>query len=883
MHWLARFFQKEKSEKQLDDELQFHLERQTADLIARGLTPEDARRQAMLAFGGVEPIKEDCREARRLSFLEILLQDLRFASRMLRKNPAFTIAAAITLALGIGANTAIFSIVNAVILRPLPYKDSSRIVAISTHTPMFPTFSLGLPWIDFQLIRSQAASLEQAAAYSEESKTLTGKGDPSILSVVNVSEDFFDELGANPVQGRLLTREDHQPQQNHVIVISSALWHTRFGASPSALGQVLVLDKIPYTIVGVAAPGFVFPEKTDAWVPLSLTPEEQHSHTYFMLQTIAKLRPGQKMEKLQAELDTISGRIVKDNPEVGPGLRFNAASLLEKRIEGTRPAYLILLGAATLVLLISCANLASMLLARGSGRQREMAVRAALGASASRLFRQGIVESCLLALLGGALGILLAAGGVRLFRAIAPATTPRLDEVSLDATLLWFSLLTALVAGVLFGIVPVRRAARTAPSDALKGGVGTASSSDAISRKSRLGSVLVALEVALAFVLIAGSVLMTLTVSRLLHQNPGFRTDHLLTLDLPSAYPSPSQDFEAWTKKRVEFTRQIVEQVGSVPGASGVTAADHGMLGGMTMMQADFQVDGALPLASKEERHAGARYVYPSFFRFMEIPLVRGREFTDRDVKGATRVALVNEAMALEYWGTLNVLGKRISLSKDEKGGRIWNEVVGVVADARDVRLREKASPVYFLSMLQGGDISFHLLIRTQTDPQALAGTISRKIWANYPEQPVTNIVTMSQTISDSVGDERLRGILLTVFASVGFFLALVGVYGVVSYAVSRRTQEIGIRIALGASPTAVLGMILGQGLLPVLIGVATGAACTLALARVFASQLYEVQPTDPTTFLATALLVIAVASLACLIPARRASTVDPLIALRYQ
>lgn len=882
MHWLARFFQKEKSEKLLDEELQFHLERQTADLIARGLAPEEARRQAVLAFGGVEPIKEDCREARRLSFVEILLQDLRFASRMLRKDPTFTIAAAVTLALGIGANTAIFSIVNAVILRPLPYKDSSRIVAISTHTPMFPTFSLGLPWTDFQQIRLQSASLEQAVAYSEESKTLTGKGNPSIVSVVNVSEDFFDELGPNPEQGRLLTREDHQPQQNHVIVISSALWHTRFGASPSALGQVLVLDKIPYTIVGVAAPGFVFPEKTDAWVPLSLTPEEQHSHTYFMLQTIAKLRPGQKMEKLQAELDTISGRIVKENPEVGAGLRFNAAWLLEKRIEGTRTAYLILLGAATLVLLISCANLASMLLARGSGRQREMAVRAALGASASRLFRQGIVESCLLALLGGALGILLAAGGVRLFRAIAPATTPRLDEVSLDATLLW-SLLTALVAGLLFGIVPVRRAARTAPSDALKGGVGTASSSDAISRKSRLGSVLVALEVALAFVLIAGSVLMTLTVSRLLHQNPGFRADHLLTLDLPSPYLSPSVDFEAWTKKRVEFTRQIVEQVASVPGASAVTAADHGLLGGMTMMQANFFVDGALPLASKEERRAGARYVYPSFFRFMEIPLVRGREFTDRDSKGATRVALVNEAMALEYWGTLDVLGKRISVRKDEKGGRMWNEVVGVVADARDVRLREKASPVYFLSMLQGGDISFHLLIRTQTDPQALAGAISRKIWATYPEQPVTNIATMSETISDSVGDERLRGILLTVFASVGLLLALVGVYGVVSYAVSRRTQEIGIRIALGASRTTVLGMILVQGLLPVLIGVATGAACTLALARVFASQLYEVQPNDPATFLATTLLVFAVASLACLIPARRASTVDPLIALRYQ
>jgi predicted permease len=883
MHWLRRLFRKEQSEKQLDAELRFHIERQVSDYVAKGLAPQEARRRAHVDFGGLEPIKQATRESRRGHLLETLFQDLRYASRMLRKNPGFTIAAAITLALGIGANTAIFSIVNASILRPLPYKDSARIVSLSTHTAMYPAFSLGLSWIDFQQIRSQASSVEQSAAYYESEKTLTEKGSPAILSIANVSDGFFEELGANAQQGRLLTEQDCKPDQNHVIVLSDPLWRTRFGAEPSVLGRSVILNKEPYTIVGVASRGFDFPEKSEAWLPLSLSPADQQNHIFFMLQVLAKLRPGQKIEKLKAELDTVAQRTMKDVPALSAGYSFSCVPLLEDRVGDTRSAYLILLGAATLVLLISCANLASLLLARGSGRQREMALRAALGASHGRLLRQGLVESCLLAVIGGGLGVSLAAEGVQLFRAIAPANTPRLNEISIDSSLLWFSLLTSLVAGVLFGLVPARRAASMDPNDALKEGSGTNLGAARSTRQSRLGDALVTVEVALAFVLLVGSALMTLTVSRLLHQSPGFRTDHLLSFDLPQPPLDQSGDLSAQAKKQSEQFKGIVEKIRLVPGVAAVTASDHGVLSGMTMMHGGLKVDAAIPSSAKEERHASARYVYPSYFQILGIPLVRGREFTERDSGDAQAVVLVNEAMAREYWGTIEVLGKRISMSTDDKGQPVWDEVVGVVANAREIDLRDVPSPVYFLSILQGGNGSVHLLVRTLTDPEALEATISQQIWSAYPDQPITHVATMSRTISKSIGNERLRSILLVVFAGIGFSPALVGLYGVISYSVARRVQEIGIRMALGASPPSVLVMILRHGLVPVALGIVFGALAAFGLGRVIASQLYGVKPTDTATFLGATALVLIVACLACLIPARRAMRVDPMVALRYE
>jgi putative ABC transport system permease protein len=883
MHWLARFFQKTKSEQQLDAELRFHLEKQVSDYVASGLSPEDARRRANLNFGALESVKEQSREIRRASFIETIYQDVRYALRALRKNPGFTLAAALTLALGIGANTAIFSIVNAVILRPLPYKNSSRMINLTTHTALFPTFNLGLSWLSLQKIRAQVPAIEQVSGYLTSEKTLTGDGAPTILSTVSVSDGFFDELGVTSQLGRLFTQDDFKPGQDHVVVITDTLWRARFGANPHVLGKTLILDKAPYQVVGVTSQRFSFFSQEQAWLPLAPLTADEQNPTFFMLQSIATLKRGEQIALAAAQLDAATSQMMKDYPALSKGFSISARPLLSRHVGEARDAFLMLLAAATFVLLIACANLASLLLARGSRRQREMALRSALGASPGRLLRQGLVESCLLALIGGVLGVVLAAQGIDLFRAIAPPGTPRLSEISLDFTLLWFSLLTSLAAGLVFGIVPARRASRLDPNEALKEGAGTNLGAARSASQSRLGNALVTLEVALAFVLVVGSVLMTLTLSRLLHQNPGFRTDHLLSFDLPQPPINDSQAAEALIKKQSNQLREILQKIRQVPGVAEVTASDYGVLKGMMMMQADLAVDGEIPPSSKETRHAATRYVYPDYFRTMNIPVLGGREFNERDSGESKREVIVNEAMAHQYWGTLDVLGKRLSSSTDEKGARVWNEVIGVVADSRDISLRDKPIPTYFLSMLQGGTGSMHFLVRTQTDPNALANSISRQIWAAYPDQPVTHLMTMSQNISESVGNERLRSVLLAVFAGIGFALALVGVYGVISYSVARRIQEIGIRMALGAAPRDVLRMVIGQGLVPVALGVVIGAGAALGLTRLVASQLYGVKPADPATFIGATALVLIVAVLACCIPARRAMRVDPIVALRYE
>ena len=882
MHWLRRLVHKQQSERELDAELRFHLERQIAENIRAGMDPVEARRHAQIEFGGLEPSKEACREARRGHLPSTLMQDAAYGLRLLRKNPGFTAAAVATLALGIGANTAIFSIVNAVILRPLPYPDSARIVSVNTKSALFPTFDLGNSWIAFQRIRSQAPSLEQSAVYWQSEKTATGQGDPAQLSVSWVSDGFFEEMGTKAERGRLLGPQDQNPGQNRVAVISDALWRTRFGSDPGVVGKALVLDKQVYTIVGVAARDFDFPSKNDAWTPVALTEDMEHSPTSFMFPLVGKLRPGRSAKQLEGELVTIGQQMLRDYPQLGGGLGFKTVALLDEQVHGQRAAYLTLLGASVLVLLISCANLASLLLARGASRQREMALRAALGASRGRLLRQGLVESVLIALLGAAAGAALAAGGVRLFRAVAPGNTPRLGEISIDATLLWFSLATSLAAGLLFGLAPARRAARMDPNDALKEGAGATGVGGQPVRQSRLSSALVVVEVTLAFVLLIGSALMTQTVRNILQQNPGFETEHVLTFDLPSP-PLMSEPGPQFVREQATRLERIMEQVRAVPGVAAVTASDYGLLTGMTMMRSGLQVEGAVVQSSAEERHASIRYVYPAYFRTLGMPLVRGRDFTERDIQDAPRVVIVNEAMARAYWGTPDVVGRRLSISQDEKGNPNWWDVVGVVADAREVRLNSAPRPEYYLSLLQGGSGNMHLMVRAASDPEGLAGAITRRIWNSYPDQPVTHVSTLSQLIAESVGDRRLRSVLLAVFAGIGCALALLGVYGILAYSVSRRVREIGVRAALGASRGALLLMFWGQGLFLVATGVALGSAAAFGLARTLASQLYGVQPADVPTFLGAAALLLVVSCLACSIPARRAMRVDPMTALRYE
>jgi predicted permease len=879
--WLLRLgevFRKDRRERELAAEMESHLQMHIEDDLRAGMSAAEARREALIKLGGIEQTKEIYRDRRGLPFLETVFQDLRFAFRMLRKNPGFTAIAVLTLALGIGANTAIFSIVNAVVLRPLPYKDSSRIVTFHTKTAMFPAFTLPLSWPAFQELRRQATPVEETAAYWETDRTLTGRDQPEVLGITGVSSGFFEELGGRAEEGRLLFEQDHQPGQDRVAVISNTLWRTRFAKDPAVIGRQLILDREIYTVIGVAANGFAFPEGSEVWLPLSLTPDIQQNQKFFRFDVLGKLRKGERLETLQAELTAIGERILKANPVLGKSYKLSAEPLLESRVQDARQSYLVLLAAATFVLLIACANLTSLLMARGWGRQREMAVRAALGATPGRLQRQGLVESCLLGLLGGAVGIALAAGLVQIFRAIAPGDTPRLGEISADWTLLWFALASSLVSGVVFGLAPARRAARMDPNDALNEGAG-----GSVRGTSRFGNALVVLEVALAFVLLIGSTLMMQTLAHLLHQNPGFRTDRLLTFDLPQPPQWNRKDSEGHAAGQIARLKDMLAQVRRLPGVEEVVASDHGLLNGMMYEHAGLQLEGALPEHSTETEGVVERYISTGYFRMLGISLVRGREFEDQDVRGAHRVIVVNETMARRFWGTLDVVGKRLSVSTDSQGAPEWNEIVGVVASARDVGIQDEAGPEYFLALFQLAVGSHCLIVRTQANPNALAGTISRQIWASYPDQPLTHVMTLTKTIAQSVGDQRMHTVLLGVFAGVGLALALLGVYGIVSYSVARRTREIGVRMALGAGQANVMRMVMRQGLTLVACGAAIGVAGALGAVHVIASELYGVKSNDPWTFSGGVALILIVGCVACWVPARRAMRVDPMVALRYE
>jgi putative ABC transport system permease protein len=879
---LGGLLRSEPGDREFAEEMESHLQMHIDDNLRAGMSPAQARREAIMKLGGIEQTKENYRERRGVPFLETLLQDLRYGLRMLGKNPGFTATAVLTLALGIGVNTAIFSIVNAVILRPLPYKDSSRLVTFNLKTAMFPAFTLRPSWPAFQAIRTEAASIEQAVASWETDRTLTGTNQPAVLHVASVSNNFFEELGTHPAIGRLLTDEDQNSSQDHVAVLSAALWRTRFASSPSAIGKKMILDKQVYTVVGVAAEGFAYPERAEVWVPISLSSDIAQNPTFFTFDVVGKLRKGARLDSLQAELAIIAERLGKELEKEKPNLKgsykLSAESLLDNRVQDARKGYLVLWAAATLVLLIACANLTSLLLARGLARHREMAMRAALGAWPRRILRQVLVESCLLALLGGLAGVGLASVGIQVFQAVAPPDTARLNEISLDWTLLWFALGSSLLAGLIAGLSPARRAARLSPNELFKQGTGAGAVSP-----TRFGNALVIVEVALAFVLLTGSTLMVQTLAHLVYQNPGFRTDHLLTFDLPQPPLLDEKTADAQATTQIAHLKQMLAEVRRLPGVLDVVASDHGVLNDLMFSNAGIKLEGVLPEKAGMSEGIVSRSLSPGYFQMLGIPLVRGREFDEHDIRGSSKVALVNEALAQKYWGTLDVIGKRISISSDDKGSSEWNDIVGVVANVRDLSIQQEAQPEYFLALLQWSGGSYHLMVRTRTNPEALTDMISRQIWASSPDQPLTHVMPLTTTIADTVGDQRLHTALLAIFAFLGLAVALLGVYGVVSYSVARRTQEIGVRMALGAARGDVLRMVLRQGLKLVALGAAMGTVGALAATRVLASELYGVTPTDPRTFLAAIALMLIIGCLACWFPARRAMCVDPLVALRYE
>ncbi|MGH9572268.1 MAG: ADOP family duplicated permease [Candidatus Acidiferrales bacterium] len=879
----AGLFRREARDRELAEELESHIAMHVEDNLRAGMSAEEARRQALLTLGGMEQTKERYRAQRALPWIESFIQDVYYGLRVLRKTPGFAVVAILTLALGIGLNTAIFSIVDSVVLRPLPYKDSARLAVIQSRVALFPTFRLPIAWPTFEEIRKEVPGFEDSAAYKIDQMKLTGQGAPALLEVASVSDGFFEELGTKPQIGRLLAASDLAGETSRGVVISNALWHARFGVDRKMLGKTLVLGEKQYVVVGVAAQKFDFPERADLWIPLSLSTGERQNFTDFNFLFIGKIRSDQKLSTVNAQLHTVADRMKRESPDLRNGYDLSAQLLFESRVGNVRKAFLLLLAATTLLVLIACANVASLLLARGFGRQREMALRAALGASRVRIVRQILIESLLLAFAGGLIGVALAIGGVALFRDIAPPGTPRLSEITVNASLLWFALATSVAAGLIFGLAPARHASSLAPNAALKEGDLAAGGS---ARQARLTAAIVVIEVSLSFVLLAGATLFIRSFTDLVSVDTGMRTDHLLTFALPQGAMGPnisSTQRRAAIIGQTERLKQFLDEVKALPGIQDVAVSDHQVLNGTMWMRGGLEIEGALPPPKGEQRVAYSRAVSATYFQSLGIPLIRGRAFTDGDAVGRQLVAIVSETMARTYWGTLDVVGKHISVEKDAKGTPEWAEIVGVAADVRDIFLAAHPQSEYYLPLYQLWNNSPEVIVRTAGNPQALSSVISKDIWKSDPTQVTSNVELLSDVISRSVAEPRLRMFLLAIFAGLGLVLALLGIYGVLAYAVSRRTREIGIRVALGARRADVVRMVVGRGLILVIVGIIIGIGAALALFRVVASELFEVKATDPLTFVAASALMIFTAVLASYIPARKAMRIDPMQALRHE
>jgi putative ABC transport system permease protein len=802
-----------------------------------------------------------------------LIQDLRYALRMLRKSPGFTLIAVLTLALGIGANTAVFTVVNSILLRPLPYPESRRLATLRTIMPMFPDFRLDDSVANVDDIRSQNDVFDGLAMFREWPMNLSGDGDPVQARVVKTTPDIFALLGATPERGRLFTEAEDIPGKDDVAVISDALWRSRYGANPKLIGRTVRLDGKLYTVIGVTSPAFRF-EKTEAWLPLALTPKDKADRSMNGCSVFLRLKRGVSLKQAQSELDAFAARLSKEYPNDDKNIKFTLDLLQEDTTGRARPALLVLMGAVALVLLIGCANVGSLALARSLTRQKEVAVRAALGASRARILRQFFVESLVLALIGGAAGWMFGVYGVEAFRQLAPADTPRLADLRMDYGVFAFTLGISVLAAVLFGLAPALQNSRTEVGGALKES-GTVGSTGTRSRQ-RVRSALVVLEVSLALVLLASSALLIKSLLRLTHVDPGFRTNGLLMAAL--ALPPPKYGTDA---QKAAFLTELMERMKSLP-VEGVAVSNAPVLNGHLRITV-LRVEGAMGETKSQVSSIEAVLVSRRYFGVMRIPIVRGRDFSDQERKDSPKVAIVNETFVRRYFPNADPIGQRLDFNTDPKEKPDWGEIVGVVQDVRDVDLSEAPRAEIFQPIEQGSEDSFSLLLRTKSNPDAVVPALRSIVQAIDSDLPLAEVGTMDEALYSATATPRFRSILLTVFAGLGLLLSLIGIYGVIAITVVQQTREIGIRMALGANPADVIRLVLRRGMLWVAVGTAAGLAGAYAATRLLESLLYEVKTTDAASFAVATALLVATSMAACYIPARRAMRIDPMVALRYE
>jgi putative ABC transport system permease protein len=803
-----------------------------------------------------------------------LFQDLRYGMRMLLKHRGLTAVALVTLALGIGANTAIFSVVNAVLLRPLPFAESEQLVVSLTKTSRIPRDWVTYP--DLRDWREQSQLVNEFAGFAAQSVNLTGGDEPDRLVGSFVTDNFFKMLGVDAAEGRGFLRGEDEAGAARVAIVSHATFRDRFGSDPNLLGRSLILNGQPYTVIGVLPESFHFQwGDADVWMPIRSYPNFSDDRRKNAAAVIARLKPGVSVRQAQSEMDTIAARLAAQYPETNADRRVMVQSFQDFIVEDLKPSLLVLLGAVGFVLLIACANVANLLLARALTRQKEMALRTALGASRTRLMRQLLTETVMLSLLGGGLGLLLGVWGTRLLAANSPSDLPAGISAKLDPAVLSFTLGISMLTGLLFGLAPALKFSKPDVYETLKEGGKTSGSG---SVRSGARGVLVVSQVALALVLLIGSGLMIRSFLNLVRVAPGFNADNLLTLE----YRVPRNKYPEG-KQQWSFHKQVVERVSALPGVASAAVvlalpySGNGGSIGFVPLDRPEPPKGDEPLAQRNSADA-------HYFDTMQIPLLSGRVFTEQDQAGSPPVVVINQTLARRYWPDDDPIGKPIRIVDSNSTDSSFSATVaGVVGDVKHGSLDEKSTPQIYLSFAQNPFIFATLVVRTQSEPMSMAAAVRSAVWSVDKDQPVWKVRTAQFLINRDLGPRRFMMALLVGFAALALLLATIGIYSVISYSVTQRTHEIGVRMALGAKAGDVLRLVIGQGMILILIGVGAGLAAAFGLTRLMAGLLFGVTVTDPLTFAAISVVLTGVALGACFVPALRATKVDPMIALRYE
>jgi putative ABC transport system permease protein len=866
---LRNAIRKDRIDRDLSEEVSSYVELLTEKKIKEGMNERDARHAAMIEVGGVEQVKEEVRAGRAGFALETFFQDARYGLRSLRKKPGFTLTAVIALALGIGANTAIFSVINGVLLRSLAYRDADNIVMVWERNFMRDRSQNSVSPANFLDWQKRSASFQQIAATWDTRVNLTSAGEPEELLVQRVSADFFQVLGVPPQVGRWFVAEDDKQGANPAVILSHDLWQSRFGGNPAIIGQPVTMSGRSLTVIGVMPSGFHFLNtQIQAWIPLALDPANDWRKQGRYLRSVARLKSGVTIQQAQAELDGIAKQLEREYSDYNKGWGVNLVPMHEQIVGDIRPVLLVLLAAVAFVLLIACANVANLLLSRAAARQKELALRAALGAGRMRLVRQMLTESVLLALMGGLLGVFLAYWGLQLLVALAPDNIPRLREITIDPRVLGFTFAVSLLTGLIFGLIPALQSSRPDLNDALKEGARGSSGGNRLIR-----NLFVVTEMALALVLLVGAGLMLRSFSQLHQVKTGFDTENVLTLrvQLPMAkYREPEQ--------RAEFFKRAQERLAALPGVKSVGAISYLPLTGLASSTV-FNLASQPELPPDESPGTEVRIITPGYFSAMGIPLVKGRTFDERD--GAdSRVLIINETMARKFFPGQDPIGQRLIVNWEPK---VADEIVGVVGDVKETALAEEANPAIYWPHPREPYQFMNFVLRAAIDPAHLSAAATKEIHALDPDQPVSDIRTLDQVVAKSIARPRFNTLLLAIFAGVALVLASVGIYGVMNYSATQRTQEIGIRMALGAKPVDILRLVVGHGMKLTLAGIVIGVIASLALTRVMANLLFGITATDLPTFLAVSAVLTTVALIANYIPARRATRINPVVALRYE